>query len=675
MNSSRKFPLFSSALFGLLALLGSGPASGQNNIPTTGLRLWLRADAGVTSDQEGRISLWQDQSGAANDASQGSGGNQPLLVTNSVAGLPAVLFTDSEWLNLPNAMSGASAGELFAVLKSNRAGGTTNGGAIRFGSSGADLYYPGGDGRIYDDFGTSSWRITGAPGQALDQYHIYNVASTAGEWTSRINGILHYTTATNVVGFTSSPVIGVGGSYYFSGDIAEILIYDRVLSASERQTVEYYLGGKYPVIAPVPMAPSDLKAVSSAPTQASLTWNYDLENVTTQFELERKTGAGSYATIATSDHAMSYLDSTVSGEVTYTYRVRTINYSGVSGYSNEVSVTPPAIGNPLPTAGIRLWLKADSGTSAPLVVWSDQSGNGNDALQSEFGNRPLLAPGAINGRPVVRFTGSQWLNLPNAMNGASAGELFAVLKSNRASGTTNGGAMRFGSSGADLYYPGADGQIYDDFGTSSWRITGVPRLPLDQYHIYNVASTAGEWTSRVSGILHYTIATNTVGFTSSPVIGVGGSYYFMGDIVEILIYDRVLNDSEREGVLHFLDSKYLIPVLDYDGDGLTNGQEQALGTDPYNWDTNGDFVPDGAEYYAGLDPLSNDVDGDGLSNTYEYSIGTNPFAVDSDGDGVPDGQDAYPLDPTRWQAPAGDPNDHTAPIITLTEPAGATLLP
>src|SRR5205807_5179085 len=128
--------------------------------------------------------------------------------------------------------------------------------------------------------------------------------------------------------------------------------------------------------------------------------------------------------------------------------------------------------------------------------------------------------------------------------------------SNRASGATNGGAMRFGSSGAELYYPGGDGKIYDDFGANSWRITGAPRQALDQYHIYNVASTAGKWTSRINGILHYTTSTNTVGFTSSPVIGVGGSYYFSGDVAEILIYDRSLNDSERANVLHFLDSKY-----------------------------------------------------------------------------------------------------------------------
>lgn len=43
--------------------------------------------------------------------------------------------------------------------------------------------------------------------------------------------------------------------------------------------------------------------------------------------------------------------------------------------------------------------------------------------------------------------------------------------------------------------------------------------------------------------------------------------------------------------------------LDSDGDGLTNGQELALGTNPYLADTDGDGVNDGQEIADGTDPL------------------------------------------------------------------------
>ena len=58
---------------------------------------------------------------------------------------------------------------------------------------------------------------------------------------------------------------------------------------------------------------------------------------------------------------------------------------------------------------------------------------------------------------------------------------------------------------------------------------------------------------------------------------------------------------------------------DWDGDGLTNAQEQAAGTDMNNPDSDGDGLPDGWEVGYGLNPNSAtdanaDPDGDGLTN-------------------------------------------------------------
>ena len=43
---------------------------------------------------------------------------------------------------------------------------------------------------------------------------------------------------------------------------------------------------------------------------------------------------------------------------------------------------------------------------------------------------------------------------------------------------------------------------------------------------------------------------------------------------------------------------------DWDGDGLTNAQEQAAGTDMNNPDSDGDGLPDGWEVGYGLNPNS-----------------------------------------------------------------------
>jgi hypothetical protein len=92
---------------------------------------------------------------------------------------------------------------------------------------------------------------------------------------------------------------------------------------------------------------------------------------------------------------------------------------------------------------------------------------------------------------------------------------------------------------------------------------------------------------------------------------------------------------------------------DTDGDELTDMQEVLIGTDPLKRDTDGDGFTDGEEVKADSDPLDPDstpeiiddnpsdadidTDGDGLSDEEEVNIyGTNPLLIDSDNDGLSD---------------------------------------
>lgn len=94
------------------------------------------------------------------------------------------------------------------------------------------------------------------------------------------------------------------------------------------------------------------------------------------------------------------------------------------------------------------------------------------------------------------------------------------------------------------------------------------------------------------------------------------------------------NDSDGDGIT---DANG-----DLDNDGLTNLQEQSLGTDPLNPDTDDDTLNDGYEVnILKTNPLSKDTDGDGLEDDSEVKLGTNPLLADSDGDGKPDGNESY----------------------------------
>ena len=82
---------------------------------------------------------------------------------------------------------------------------------------------------------------------------------------------------------------------------------------------------------------------------------------------------------------------------------------------------------------------------------------------------------------------------------------------------------------------------------------------------------------------------------------------------------------------------------DYDGDGLTYSEENALGTDNFNPDTDGGGAQDGWEVKTGFDPLDGsddvnvppdlDIDNDGIGNPEE---GTVINDIDSDNDGLTD---------------------------------------
>ena len=92
---------------------------------------------------------------------------------------------------------------------------------------------------------------------------------------------------------------------------------------------------------------------------------------------------------------------------------------------------------------------------------------------------------------------------------------------------------------------------------------------------------------------------------------------------------------------------------DYDADGIIDGEEvYVYGTDPLNNDSDGDGLLDGEEVFTyGTSPLSTDSDGDGLGDADEIFVyGTSPVSFDSDGDGIGDGEEVFnfgtnPLDP------------------------------
>ncbi len=112
---------------------------------------------------------------------------------------------------------------------------------------------------------------------------------------------------------------------------------------------------------------------------------------------------------------------------------------------------------------------------------------------------------------------------------------------------------------------------------------------------------------------------------------------------------------------------------DADGDGLSDVEEAARGTDPALADSDKDGKSDGTEVHElGTDPLKRDTDGDGMSDGAEIKAGFNPLVPEAEATAavpkrtaaqqVPFGAPVQPLvgaDGTIaeiWRCPPGAPN-------------------
>lgn len=81
------------------------------------------------------------------------------------------------------------------------------------------------------------------------------------------------------------------------------------------------------------------------------------------------------------------------------------------------------------------------------------------------------------------------------------------------------------------------------------------------------------------------------------------------------------------------------PILDDDGDGIENDEDNCPN------DANADQKDSDSDGLG--DVCDSDDDDDGLSDGVESELGTNPISKDSDGDGVNDATDIFPLDPAK----------------------------
>jgi hypothetical protein len=226
----------------------------------------------------------------------------------------------------------------------------------------------------------------------------------------------------------------------------------------------------------------------------------------------------------------------------------------------------------VPTTGLREWLRADrinftgsAFSSFFFNVWPDQSGRGSDAVVVTSPTTPYGST-IIAGPNCTQVVQPAPMNFTLPINGWTEMTVFLAAQAYTDSpGWSNNQALIWNESeqwGTTFFTP-SQSNIFFRFGTTQANNQPIYARPSNIGGDFGVTTAVHNGTTDslyVNGLLALqqsgkqaaiagTLPTATVG------TGLSGSV-FHGNIGEILIYDRVLSDQERQIVEHYLANKY-----------------------------------------------------------------------------------------------------------------------
>jgi len=247
-----------------------------------------------------------------------------------------------------------------------------------------------------------------------------------------------------------------------------------------------------------------------------------------------------------------------------------------SSPAKETSVEaalPPASfipeGQPPRLPGLVLWL--DASTLAPadarIARWSDGSDGRYVAVQKQDDRRPELLPAALNGKPVARFRGGPWLEIPGTSQTLDLGTDYTVAYVARGVGGT---LLSKGSGGKAGQFSLLSDSCFltngDVNSATAGRLAAAGDDPT-QFRVRTIAADAASLAWYLDGTASGRYAADRHDVRNKSVVRVGAPSFrserenvgqlFVGDLAELLIYNRALPQEEREGVEAYLREKWL----------------------------------------------------------------------------------------------------------------------
>ena len=222
---------------------------------------------------------------------------------------------------------------------------------------------------------------------------------------------------------------------------------------------------------------------------------------------------------------------------------------------------------PLNIPGCKLWLKSDDGVTADgsgnVSAWADRSGSGFNLTPS--GTAPKLVANVLNGQPVVRFATSGYLFATQVLSTTTNATMFMVCQGLKGvsqkmfDGNFSGTAPAGTTGQRRIVTCEADGTV-QMMGLRSGNFTNTQYLCASA----TLNSTSGVAKLFLNGASAAVSNNFYLLSCASPfTVGsrFGGTDKYGGDISEILVYDGVMSDPDRQAVESYLNAKWFVSPL------------------------------------------------------------------------------------------------------------------
>ena len=528
-----------------------------NALPTTGMLLWLNADAitGVTSGSS--LSTWNDMSGNGYNAPALSSGSlvPPTYITNVYNGMPVVRFAGNSILEVSSLPLGTytiaavfkTTGNSQIVYEHSNDVLTNSNGNFLYTSTQSTICVKRAGAQTGKDIlgsGAGTWAANcSTPILTVDEFGGTDASEAlylngaqqqlVENWTGSLNTTTANSLPFNIGGRASGPGL------LFNGDIAEIVVYSSALSGTNLTTLTNALMAKYALDNPPTVsitAPTN-NASYTAPASITITASATA-NTGSISKVEFYDGNILIGTATTSPYSITWSNAENEGG-SFPLTAKAYDSAGFATVSSVINIT-------VNDSNLKAYWKfdEDTGTSA-----NDSSGTGNTGAVS---NGSWL-PGKINcclsfngSNSSVADTSASGLPAANAAQTVSCWMYVSATPSAKATALAVSGS----SSGVYLGYSSSTTfGVWTYGGTLLVSTTTLPSVNTWHFITYTLSGSTNTLYIDGTSVNTSTTATNT-GAATALTAGMtpGGTNYFNGELDEIRVYNRALSAAEISGL-------------------------------------------------------------------------------------------------------------------------------